>query len=84
MVEKDRKKAWHDMYIKTKSFVEDDQVMLYDIKYTKHPRKLQMHWIGPFIVADIHEFSVFKIVQLDMILLPGWVNNACMEPYISI
>jgi hypothetical protein len=29
-------------------------VLLYDNKYQKHPGKLQMHWLGPFIVAEIH------------------------------
>jgi hypothetical protein len=52
-MEKDRKKAWHDMNINTKKFVQGDQVMLYDSKYQKHSRKLQMHWLGPFIVSEI-------------------------------
>jgi hypothetical protein len=28
-------------------------VLLYDNKYQKHLGKLQMHWLGPFIVVEI-------------------------------
>jgi hypothetical protein len=59
-------------------------VLLYDNKYQKHPGKLQMHWLGPFIVAEIHDSGVVKLVQLDGILRPRWVNGACLKPYLSV
>jgi hypothetical protein len=46
-----RKKSWHDKYIKIKSFALGDQVLLYNSKYQKHPGKLKMHCLKPFIVA---------------------------------
>jgi hypothetical protein len=69
-VEKARQKAWYDKHIKAKTFAQGDQVLLYDSKYQKHPRKLHMHWLGPFIVAKIHESSVVRLSQLDGILSP--------------
>ena len=52
-VEKDRQKAWHDRHIKNKQFQRVDFVLLYDIKFLKHPGKLQMHWFGPYLVNSI-------------------------------
>jgi hypothetical protein len=72
------------MHIKTKTFVQGDQVLLYDSKYQKHLGKLQMHWLGPFIFVEIEEYIVFKLVQLNGILCIGWVNSARMKPSISI
>jgi hypothetical protein len=52
-VEKARQKYWHGRHIKTKTFAQGDKVLLYDIRYQKYPGKLRMHWLGPFIFADI-------------------------------
>ena len=52
-VEKDRQKDWHDHRIKNKYFQHGDLVLLYDNKFMKHPGKLQMHWMGPYIVNSI-------------------------------
>ena len=50
---KDQRKAWHDRHIKNKQFVEGYLVMLYDNKFMKHPGKLQMHSLGPYLVHSI-------------------------------
>jgi hypothetical protein len=50
-VEKSRNKSWHDRHIKSKIFTQGDNVLLYDNQYQKHPNKLCMHWLGPFIVV---------------------------------
>jgi len=50
-VEKSRKNAWHDQQLNCKTFAQGDFVLLYDSKYKKHLRKLQMHWLAPFIVV---------------------------------
>lgn len=55
--------------------------MLYDNKFQKFPGKLQMHWLGPFILAKIRESRAVKLMQLDGILIPGWVNGACLKPF---
>jgi hypothetical protein len=82
-VEKARKKSWHDRHIKTKVFVQGDKVLLYDSRYQKHPGKLCMHWLGPFIVVEIRPSGAVRLVQLDGMLWPGWVNGAHLKPYIS-
>jgi hypothetical protein len=64
-VEKSQQKAWNDRHIKNKSFVQGDFILLYDRKYHKHPDKLQMHWLGPFLVAKICESRVVKLAQID-------------------
>jgi hypothetical protein len=52
-VEKERQKYWHDRHIKTKVFTQGDKVLLYDSRYQKHPGKLRLHWLGPFLVVEI-------------------------------
>jgi hypothetical protein len=59
-VEKERQKSWHDMHIKTKVFMQGDKVLLYDSRYQKHPGKLCMHWLGPFIILEIRPSGVVK------------------------
>lgn len=58
-----------------------DQVLLYNNKYHKHPDKLKMNWLSPFYVADIREYGVVQLSQLDGNMLFGWVNVACLKPY---
>jgi hypothetical protein len=68
VVEKSRQKSWHDRHIKHKLFAQGDFMLLYDNKYQKHLGKLQMHWLGPFLVVEIHESIDFKLAQLDGII----------------
>jgi hypothetical protein len=83
LVEKARKKYWHDRHTKTKVFAQGNKVLLYDSRYQKHPGKLCMHWLGPFIVVEIRPSGAFIIAQIDGMLQPGWVNGARLKPYMS-
>jgi hypothetical protein len=83
LVEKGRQKSWHDRHIKTKVFIQGDKVLLYDNRYQEHPGKLRMHWLGPFIVAEIRPLGAVRLVQLVGVLRPGWVNGARLKPYLS-
>ena len=60
---KDRQKAWHDRHIKHKQFAEGDLVLLYSIKFMKHPSKLQMHWLGPYLIHSINSGGVVQLQQ---------------------
>jgi hypothetical protein len=80
-VEKQRQKAWHDRHIKKKSFAVGEKVLLYDSKYLKHPGQLKMHWLGPFMVAEIRDSGAVRLAQLDGVIRPGWVNGARLKPY---
>ena len=82
-VEKERQKSWLDRPIKTKSFLQEDKFLRYDIQYQKHPGNLCMHWFGPFIVADIRPSGAVKLAQLDGMFRPGWVNGTHLKPYMS-
>jgi hypothetical protein len=52
-VQKSRDKAWNDRHIKRKTFKEGDLVLMYDSKSLQHPRKLRMHWLGPYEVKKV-------------------------------
>lgn len=43
-------------------------MLLYDGKYLKNPRKLQMHWLGPFQVVYIRDLGEIHLAQLNGVL----------------
>jgi hypothetical protein len=79
-VEKERQQSWNDRHINTKTFSQGDKVLLYESRNQKHPGKLCMHWLGPFIVSEIQPFGAVRITQLDGMLWPRWVNGARLKP----
>ena len=80
-VAKDRQKAQHDHLIKKKQFAIGYLVLLYDSKFIKHPSKLQMHWLGPYIVQSITFGGAVQLQQLDGTVLPKLINGSCLKPY---
>ena len=56
-------------------------VLLYDSKFIKHPGKLQMHWLGPYLVHSITYGGVVQLQQLDGAVLPTLVNGSRLKPY---
>ena len=79
-VAKDRQKAWHDCHIKKKQFTEGDLVLLYDSKFIKHPGKLQMHWLGLYLVHLINSSGAFQLQQLDGVVLTMLVKGNLLNP----
>ena len=57
-VQKQREKAWHDFHIKVRTFKENDLVLLYDNKFEKFPGKLQMNWLGPYVIKEVTDGGV--------------------------
>ena len=60
-VAKDRQKAWHDRHINKKQFVEGYLVLLYDSKFMKHLGKLQMQWLGLYLVHSINSRGTVQL-----------------------
>ena len=56
-------------------------MLLYDNKFMKHIGKLQMHWLGPYLVHSITSGGVVQLQQLDGAVLPKIVNGSCLKPY---
>ena len=56
-------------------------MLLYDNKFLKHPGKLQMHWLGPYLVNSITSRGVVQLQQLDVEMLPKLVNGSQLKPY---
>ena len=56
-------------------------MLLYDIKFMKHLGKLQMHWLGPYLVNSITFGGAVQIQQLDGAMLPNLVNGSRLKPY---
>jgi hypothetical protein len=41
-----------------------------------------MHWLGPFIVVEIHDLGAIKLEKLNEIIQSGWVNGARPKTYL--
>ena len=48
---------------------------MYDSKFLKHPGKLKMHWLGPYVVAHITEAVMVKLHKLDGTPVVGMIND---------
>ena len=82
-VEKYQQKEWHDRHIKNKQFQQGDLVLLYDNKFLKHPGKLQMHWLGLYLVNSITSVGAVQLQELDGMVLPKLVNGSHLKRYQS-
>ena len=56
-------------------------MLLYDSKFMKHPGKLQMHWLGPYLVNSITSRGAVQLKQLDGEVLPNLMNGSQLKPY---
>ena len=55
-------------------------VLLYDSKFAKNPGKLQMHWLGPYMINCITNGGAVQLHQLDGALIPSLVNGIRLNP----
>ena len=58
-------------------------VLLYDNKFVKHPGKLQMHCLGPYVINFITDGGVVQFQQLDGAMLYKLVNGSWLKPYLD-
>ena len=56
-------------------------MLLHDSKFIKHPGKLQMHWLGMYLVHSITSRGVVQLQQLDGAVLPKLINGSRLKPY---
>ena len=56
-------------------------MLLHDSKFIKHPGKLQMHWLGPYLVQSITSSGAVQLQLLDGTMLPNIVNGSLLKPY---
>ena len=54
---------------------------MYDCKFEKHPGKLQMHWLGPYLINSITLGGAVQLQQLDGAILPKLANGSRLKPY---
>ena len=80
-VEKQRQKACHEGCIKNKQFTVGGLVLIYDNKYFKHPGKLKIHWLGPYVVKEITNGGPVKLEKLDGMEVRGIINGIRLKLY---
>ena len=56
-------------------FKEGDLVLMYDNKSFHHPRKLRMHWLGPYVVKSVTDGGDVQLRELSGVELRGMING---------
>jgi len=54
---------------------------LYDSKFFKFPRKLQMHWLGPYEVTDINSNGSVQLKDFEGKFFPTQINEYRLKLY---
>ena len=54
---------------------------MYDNKFFKHPGKLKMHSLGPYVIVHITDAGTVKLQRLDGTYVTGMVNGSHLKPY---
>ena len=80
-VEKQWQESWHDRHITTKKFKVGGLVLMYDSKFLKHPGKLKMHYLGPYIVVHIIEVGAVRLHKLYGTPVVGMINGSRLKSY---
>ena len=80
-IKNQRKKAWHDRHASTKHFKVRGIILLYHSKFLKHPGKLKMHWLGPYLIVHITDAGAVKLQKLDGTYIGGMVNGSHLKSY---
>ena len=56
-------------------------MLLHDNKFSKHPGKLQMHWLGPYVINFITKGGTIQLQNSDGTMPPRLVSGSQMNPY---
>lgn len=67
--------------MKTKEFHLGSLVLMYDIKFFKHPGKFQMHWMGLYKIEYVTDEREMKMSMLNGEKMEGLVNVIQLKPY---
>jgi hypothetical protein len=80
-VQKECEKAWHEKHIKQNNLQMGDLVLIYDNNFLQHPRKFQMHWLGPYVIILVTEAVVIQLEELNGETMEGIVNDSRLKLY---
>ncbi|XP_038887062.1 uncharacterized protein LOC120077234 [Benincasa hispida] len=62
---KERTKKWHDDQINNRTFVEGQQVLLFNARLRLFPGKLKSRWSGPFRIKTIFPHGTVELTTED-------------------
>ena len=80
-MQKEPEKTWLDRHIKLCTFKVNDLVLLYDSNFMKFLRKLQIHWLGPYVFMEITDGGTVKLVKLNGEPFLGKLNGSRLKLY---
>ncbi|XP_038885849.1 uncharacterized protein LOC120076148 [Benincasa hispida] len=79
---KEKSKKWHDDRIKNRTFVEGQQVLLFNAHLRLFPGKLKSRWSGPFCIKTIFSHGAVELATKDR-SNTFKVNGQRIKPYLG-
>ena len=80
-MQKQKHKAWHDTNIKSKNISLGDLVLLYESQIKGKPIKLEIAWLGPYIIMELNENGSLGLKTLEGQVFKGVVNVSRLIRY---
>ena len=72
---------WHDKFIKTKVFHDEDWVLLYDSRFKDFKGKLHTRWMGPYQLDAVFDNGMVRLITIDENQTTFVVNGHCLKLY---
>ena len=79
-----RQKAWADRHGRQKMFKKGNKALVFNSKVGKHPRKLKLRWLDPYIIEEDIAFKTLKLKNLDTSMNASTLNGHRLKPYYSL
>jgi len=73
--------VWHDRHLKKKDIKDGDLVLLYDSRIKGKPKKMEIAWLGPYVVEDIRQTRAVEIRMLLGHPFKKLINGAHLKKY---
>ena len=67
--------------MKSKTFIADDLILLYNSRFQKFPSKFKLHWIGSYKIKIAHDYGSFEIIDFEGTSFPTRINGYCLKKY---
>ena len=80
-VAQQKRKSFYDSKLRHKEFKVGDLVLLYDSRFMKFPGKLQIHWLGPYIIDEIHSNGSAQLKDFEGTKIPTRINGYRLKLY---
>ena len=81
VIQRNRKEQFDQRLPRSNVITKASLVLLYDSRHRDYPSKLQMRWLGPYLVCRVYENGSLQVEDLSGQLLDIRVNGSRVKLY---